>query len=83
MFLHLGGTMIIKTEELIAVENLERLTSLDGWLRQRMKVGRQVVDIAEGKPKSAIYTDQKIILSAISSTTLKKRLKQIPMKQVF
>ena len=82
MFLHLGGMMMINTEELIAVENLESLASLDEWFRQRRGV-QPVVDISEGKPKAAIYTDQKIILSAISSTTLNKRLKQIPMKQVF
>lgn len=83
MFLHLGGMMMIRTEELIAVENLENFIVLDEWLEQRQRVDQQVVDISEGKPKSAIYTDQKIFISAIASTTLQKRLKQIPMKQVF
>ena len=71
MYLHLGGMMIINTAELIAVENLEK-TPLEGWLRQQEKTGKEVVDIAEGRPKSAIYTDQKIILSPISSLTLRK-----------
>jgi regulator of extracellular matrix RemA (YlzA/DUF370 family) len=83
MFLHLGGMMMIRTEELIAVENIEKKSGLDDWIEQRQRADQQVVDISEGKPKSAIYTDQKIILSAIASTTLKKRLKQIPTKQVF
>ncbi|HHT48097.1 MAG TPA: DUF370 domain-containing protein [Firmicutes bacterium] len=78
MYLHLGGMMIINTAELIAVENLEK-TPLEGWLRQQEKTGKEVVDIAEGRPKSAIYTDQKIILSPISSLTLRKRLRQRPM----
>ncbi|HEY8391486.1 MAG TPA: extracellular matrix/biofilm biosynthesis regulator RemA family protein [Capillibacterium sp.] len=76
MYLHLGGTLIINTAELIAVENLEGETSLEDWLRKRKKTGKEVVDIAEGKPKSAIYTDRSIILSPISSLTLKKRLEQ-------
>ena len=83
MFLHLGGLMMIRTEELIAVENLENLTTLDDWFEQQRRAAQQVVDISEGKPKSAIYTDQKIVLSAIASTTLKKRLNQSPRKQVF
>lgn len=76
MYLHLGGTLIINTAELIAVENLEKQTSLEDWLQARKKTGKTVLDIAEGKPKSAIYTDQSIILSPISSVTLKKRLEQ-------
>lgn len=77
MFLHLGGMMLINTDELILVENVERMTSLDDWLKQKKKTGKKIIDISEGKPKAAIYTDQKIILSPISSTTLKKRSKQI------
>ena len=83
MFLHLGGLMMIRTEELIAVENLENLTALDDWFEQQRRAAQQGVDISEGKPKSAIYTDQKVVLSAIASTTLKKRLNQSPRKQVF
>jgi len=80
MFLHVGGKMIIKTNELIIVENLEKMTpgALVEWRRQKKKTGREIVDIAEGKPKSAIYTEQQIILSPISSYTLKKRSEQIP-----
>ena len=79
MYLHLGGTMIINTDELILVENLERIGSLDDWLRQKAKATRQILDISGGNPKAAVYTNQQIILSPISSVTLKKRLKQIPM----
>jgi len=74
MYLHLGGMMIINTAELIAVENLEGQKSMEDWLQRQKKTGKEVVDIAEGKPKSAIYTDHKIILSPISSLTLGKRL---------
>jgi len=80
MFLHLGGNQIISINEIVIVENLEKMTftSLQEWLRQRKKTGREIVDIGEGKPKSAVYTDQKIILSPISAYTLKKRSEQIP-----
>lgn len=80
MYLHLGGMMIINTAELIAVENLEGQTSMEDWLRQQKKTEKEVVDIAEGRPKSAIYTDQRIILSPISSLTLRKRLEQGSIK---
>ncbi|NLY90549.1 MAG: DUF370 domain-containing protein [Firmicutes bacterium] len=79
MYLHLGGTVIINTAELIAVENLEGQASLENWLQRQQKTGKEVVDIAEGRPKSAIYTDQNIILSPISSLTLRKRLNQRAM----
>lgn len=80
MFLHLGGKQIIHTNELIIVENMEKMTStsLEEWIQQKKKTGKEIIDIAEGKPKSAIYTEQKIILSPISSYTLKKRSEQIP-----
>ena len=80
MYLHLGGTVIINTAELIAVENLEGKASLENWLQRQQKTGKEVVDIAEGRPKSAIYTDQRIILSPISSLTLRKRLEQGSIK---
>ncbi|HHT04884.1 MAG TPA: DUF370 domain-containing protein [Hydrogenispora sp.] len=80
MFLHLGGKQIINTNEVILVENVEKMTwtALEEWKAQKKKAGQEIMDIAEGKPKSAIYTEQKIILSPISSYTLKKRAGQIP-----
>lgn len=78
MFLHLGGKMIINTQELILVENVENVGSLEDWIQQKKDTGQQVVGITAEKPKSAIYTDQAIILSPISSSTLKKRLEHIP-----
>ncbi|NLC52993.1 MAG: DUF370 domain-containing protein [Firmicutes bacterium] len=80
MFLHLGAKKIINYHEVIIVENLEKMTTplLKEWIEQKKKTGQEIVDFTEGKPKSAIYTEQKIILSPISSYTLKKRAEQIP-----
>ncbi|NLM37761.1 MAG: DUF370 domain-containing protein [Firmicutes bacterium] len=78
MFLHLGGNQIISINEIIIVENLEKTTatSFQEWWQQRAKTGLEIVDSGEGKPKSAVYTGQKIILSPISVYTLKKRSEQ-------
>ncbi|HBG17032.1 MAG TPA: DUF370 domain-containing protein [Firmicutes bacterium] len=77
MFLHLGGVTVISIKEIIAVLNLEKINFREEWVNQSLPK-KQLLDISEGKPKSAIFTDEKVILSPISSFTLKKRLKQIP-----
>ncbi|NLW55968.1 MAG: DUF370 domain-containing protein [Firmicutes bacterium] len=79
MFLHLGGATVISLNEIIAVINLEKLSLEEEWITRSL-AEKQVLNISDGEPKSAIFTDQKIIFSPISSLTLKKRLKQVSGK---
>lgn len=77
MFLHLGGSNIVDLNKIIAVLNLDKIENLGKWLNrlreQEEKMGRIIEDISEGEPKSMIITEDSIILSPISSLTLKKR----------
>jgi hypothetical protein len=79
MFLHLGGTAVISLDEIIAVINLENISLAEEWIARSL-TEEKVLHVSDGEPKSAIITDQKIILSPISSLTLKKRLKQVSTK---
>lgn len=78
MFLHLGGNTVISIEEIIIVLNMEKIEVTEDWIKQNFSK-QSIIDIADGKPKSMVFTDKEIILSPISSLTLKKRLKQIPV----
>lgn len=78
MFLHLGGNTVISIEEIIIVLNMEKIEVTEDWIKQNFSK-QSIIDIADGKPKSMIFTDKEIILSPISSLTLKKRLNQIPV----
>ncbi len=78
MFLHLGGNTVISIEEIIIVLNMEKIEVTEDWIKQNF-LKQSIIDIADGKPKSMIFTDKEIILSPISSLTLKKRLNQIPV----
>ncbi len=78
MFLHLGGNTVIRIDEIIIVLNMEKIEVTEFWCKQNFP-NQNLIDITNGKPKSMIFTDKNIILSPISSLTLKKRLKQIPV----
>lgn len=84
MFLHLGGSNIVDLNKIIAVLNLDKIENPGKWLNrlreQEEKMGRIIEEISEGEPKSMIITEDSIILSPISSLTLKKRTNKNPNK---
>ncbi|HEY8345479.1 MAG TPA: extracellular matrix/biofilm biosynthesis regulator RemA family protein [Bacillota bacterium] len=84
MFLHLGGSSIVDLNKIIVVLNLDKIEHPGKYLNmlreEEKKKGRILEEIAEGEPKSLIITDNSLILSPISSLTLKKRVNRIPIK---
>jgi|GEM_PF-3479825 len=74
MFLHLGGVEVTELKKIIGVFNMEKSSLLNN--RPDNLYGKKVEDISRGKPKSAVITDDKIIITPISSLTLAKRTKQ-------
>lgn len=74
MFLHLGGVEVTEFKKIIAILNMEKLSLLKEC--QDNFYGKEVKDISGGKAKSAVITDDKIIITPISSMTLAKRTKQ-------
>lgn len=84
MFLHLGGSSIVDLNKIIVVLNLDKIEHPGKYLNmlreEEKKKGRIMEEIAEGEPKSLIITENSVILSPISSLTLKKRTNKIPIK---
>ena len=74
MFLHLGGDVIVRVKDVVAIIDLE--TADAPASKEYLQIAKDegfLVDVSEGSPKSFVTTDQKVYLSPISSVTLKKR----------
>jgi len=72
MFLHLGGSNIIDLNKIIAVLNLDKIEYPGKKIKEKSP-GKKIESLDGGQPKSMIITEESIILSPISSLTLKKR----------
>lgn len=75
MFLHLGNNVIISSQNIIAILNLEPPISPD--LQDIIEIAKQekkLTSISEtGKEKSLVVANDRVYISPISSTTLYKR----------
>jgi len=76
MYLHLGGDILIKKNQVVAIINLE--TATEGKINKRfldkIKENNNINYISSpGKEKTLIITSNNYYLSPISSTTLYKR----------
>lgn len=83
MFLHLGGDVVVRLKDVIAIMDLET-TTISKISKEFLKVAEEegfIVNISEDIPKSYIITEvdkkSKIYLSPISSVTLFKRAKYL------
>lgn len=79
MYLHLGGGVVIPTQEILAVCDLDNASSSHrtrAFLRRAQQEGR-VVNVAEDLPKSFVLRagdgPARIYLSQLSSATLLRR----------
>ena len=71
MYLHVGNDTVVKISELVAVLTAKMLN--DSPLLQRFLNENEVIDLAEGNPKSIVITAHHIYLSPIGSTALKRK----------
>lgn len=78
MFVHIGGDIVIRTKEIISINDIDT-TSSDAT-KEFLDIAKEegfIEDISGGEPKSFIIINkdnqQKIYLSPISSLTIKKR----------
>lgn len=75
MFIHLGGSTLIRSKDVVAIINAENAlgsTSTKEFLKTAHEEG--FVERLEGNDfKSVVITDRTVYLSPISSMTLKKR----------
>lgn len=76
MFLHVGGDVVVNVGRVITILNLrsgnETGISATEVVRQLL-ASRSLMDLAGEQAKSLVLTETELILSPISSTTLKKR----------
>lgn len=82
MFIHLGEDTIIRTSDVIAVFNYERMKENDDnqGLLSDLKNKKVMIQIGKQKTKSAVFTDDGVYLSPFSPATLKRRSQStVPM----
>jgi hypothetical protein len=76
MFLHLGADTVVPLRDVIAITDLKSIKSgINDEFLKVMNEESLITDVSEGNAKSFVVTDRMVYLSAISSSTLKKRAK--------
>ena len=84
MYLHLGQDVVVKSDQIIGIFDLEKATlskRTKAFLANATKQGR-VVTVSYEMPKSFIVTEEggeiRVYISQISTATLKKRAAGLP-----
>lgn len=83
MFLHLGNDAVVRTDEIVAVFDMDNTTisrQSRGFLAHAQKIG-EIIDICDDLPKSYIIANcngrTKVYISSVSSRTIAKRAKTL------
>ena len=82
MYLHLGENYLIPTKEIVLIGNLES-TETSEITKEFFDIAEEegfVVDYSMGNARSFVLTSETIYLSMISSSTLEKRMENLPGK---
>lgn len=79
MYIHLGGEKIVRTSQIVAIFDLSISQTSSQTLQfvANAQANRLIETIGEEEPKSIVVTEQKVYFSPISTSTLKKRARQI------
>lgn len=73
MYLHLGGEVVVKVSEVVAILNMENISNAAVQLFLKKAVEIQKNNELGSETKSLIITEDKVYISPISSFTLMKR----------
>ena len=77
MYVHLGGGCLIRATEIIGIFPVKNNTEVYKGLKNKKGGCYEMEDLSEnGIIDSIVLTDNKMYLSAISSSTLQKRVNQ-------
>lgn len=77
MYVHLGGGCLIRATEIIGIFPVKNNTELYAGLNNKKGRYYETEDLSDnGIIDSIVLTDNKMYLSAISSSTLQKRVNQ-------
>ncbi|XID91742.1 extracellular matrix regulator RemB [Paenibacillaceae bacterium WGS1546] len=79
MYIHLGGEKIIRTSQVVAIfdVSIEQSSKLSRQFVLHAQKNKEVETIGEEDPKSIVVTEHKVYYSPISTSTLKKRTRQL------
>ena len=77
MFLHLGGDFSVRVEEIISVLDYKYIKETETGKKFMTDMKDRIDNVAGEKIKSVVVTDDKIYLSKLSPTTLKKRVGEL------
>jgi len=79
VYIHLGGEKIIRTSQLIAIFDIsiEQSSKLSRQFVLHAQKNKEVETIGEEDPKSIVVTEHKVYYSPISTSTLKKRTRNL------
>jgi hypothetical protein len=84
MFLHLGSDVAVALSSVIYIGDCKTFsTGTNREFLLKAAKNKKIVDVAYKQPKSYVVTEDKIYLSAIASTTLKKRAENIFYNEEF
>jgi EAL domain-containing protein (putative c-di-GMP-specific phosphodiesterase class I) len=75
MFVHLGGEVLVRTREIVAIINSENSLGAQST-REFLKTAREkglIQEVGHNNFKSIVITGRTVYLSPISALTLKKR----------
>lgn len=83
MYLHLGQDILVKTNEVIGIFDMDNTTVAKGTRRLLSEAEKsgQVITVSDDLPKTFVLcgkdrSSQRVYLCQISSTTLRKRTRQ-------
>ncbi len=80
MYTHIGKDYIIKSDNIIAILNLEKIDKNNKEILKNMNIKKNIVDISKNNNKSLIIFEEEKVLKGyitnISSTTLAKRIQK-------
>ncbi len=80
MYTHIGKDYIIKSDNIIAILNLEKIDKNNKEILKNMNIKNNIVDISKNNNKSLIIFEEEKVLKGyitnISSTTLAKRIQK-------
>ncbi len=79
MFIHLGGDIIVKLQDVVAIFNIEKGSKKNRAFLQQAEEQNMVIIPPEDDAKTFVITIKGIYYSSISSVTLKKRA-QMPLE---
>lgn len=79
MYIHLGEEKIVRVSELVAILDyaIEKSSIITQQFIQQALDEKRLIQIGEKEQKSLVITEDKVYISPISPTTLKKRAHQL------